>query len=725
MIGRSADTPKSLADYSKSLNQKADGIIGRDSRKVDILSLNSNRITMRKSLNQKAVRIIGRQTRVVILICIAISLALPINTATCSDQLPGEKESWIRVSTKHFSLISNASKRRALHVGQSLETLREVLGTTSGLKLYSPLETQIFVFKNSASMNPYNLGADGEPRSWVGYFLSTADGNYVAIDLSASRDPNYIVYHEYLHYVMRNNIPEIPLWLNEGLAEFYASFHVAGGKAYIGQPIREHLAWLSHNPLIPLEELLSADSDSAVYNEEQKTGTFYAQSWALTHYLVASSEESNSRLKDLLTLIKRGIDSKTALTRAYGVDLASLQKQLKQYVRSGSYGLYIHTPEEPFNEEQAVAIPLERKDVLVQLGDLLAHQQAIPFSSAYAHLNAALELDENLAEAYVVLAKLKLEDGQLSEAVECCERATALTPDNPRIYAIHGESLLYPLMESVEATGELPETPPPALVQAREKFRKSLELRPDHRPSLVGLGMTYLFTDGNLDEGVHAWARATQILPANSDFLANLIAITARSGNLDGARNLLQRGLRPRGEANQIRAAEGGLADAALQRAYELYEDGYMKEAKELLQRTLSDVGDPEVKKRISSELITFGAIETHNQVVDLYNRAIDEANADNFEQAAALMEQVVEQAKEPGLHEEARAKVETFRNLARRMALADRYHRALELLKEEDFDGSVEILREILKSDPDARLRQASEEALQEIDNIRDAPPN
>ena len=80
---------------------------------------------------------------------------------------------------------------------------------------------------------------------------------------------------------MRHNRPDLPLWLNEGLAELYSSFQLRGKKAAIGRPIDSHIHWLRDHALIPVGELFAIDHSSKDYNEGSRRGVFYAQSWAL------------------------------------------------------------------------------------------------------------------------------------------------------------------------------------------------------------------------------------------------------------------------------------------------------------------------------------------------------------------------------------------------------------------------------------------------------------
>ena len=84
-----------------------------------------------------------------------------------------------------------------------------------------------------------------------------------------------------MHYVAQNNLWYLPTWFSEGLAQFYESFEVVGEKVYIGLPCVRHLVALRGTIRIPLEQLFAVDHNSELYNESERKGMFYSQSWAL------------------------------------------------------------------------------------------------------------------------------------------------------------------------------------------------------------------------------------------------------------------------------------------------------------------------------------------------------------------------------------------------------------------------------------------------------------
>ena len=117
-----------------------------------------------------------------------------------------------------------------------------------------------------------------------------------------------IVFHEYAHLITSNIAGSIPVWLNEGLAEFYSTFETVGDReALIGRPVPGHLDRLNETPAAPLEELLNVKHDSALYNEGDRRSVFYAQSWALTHLLLVAQPSRRDKLGAYVAKVEDGI----------------------------------------------------------------------------------------------------------------------------------------------------------------------------------------------------------------------------------------------------------------------------------------------------------------------------------------------------------------------------------------------------------------------------------
>lgn len=95
-------------------------------------------------------------------------------------------------------------------------------------------------------------------------------------------------FHQYLHHCVR---PNIPAWLNEGLAVYCEGFRVTSAGVGTLDPElnpgrRNALAEaLLRNQLIPLDELLRINAGHVISGPNRKIATYYAQAWMLMLFL--------------------------------------------------------------------------------------------------------------------------------------------------------------------------------------------------------------------------------------------------------------------------------------------------------------------------------------------------------------------------------------------------------------------------------------------------------
>jgi hypothetical protein len=113
----------------------------------------------------------------------------------------------------------------------------------------------------------------------------------------AAEDLRHEVAHGYLHAV----VPNLPLWLDEGLAEY---FEVPRGLDGVNRPHLDQLAGEPQPPWHPDLERLEQLRASAEMTQAQ-----YAQSWAWAHFLL---ETSPQRLQILQGYLQSLTKSQTA-----------------------------------------------------------------------------------------------------------------------------------------------------------------------------------------------------------------------------------------------------------------------------------------------------------------------------------------------------------------------------------------------------------------------------
>lgn len=375
----------------------------------------------------------------------------------CASASAGSTPRWLEIRSPHFIVVCDGSARQAENVANHFEQIRRVFHDAFPTARMDPAEpVLIFAVRNGSDLKklvPSYWNRRGHMHP-AGVFLSAPDRNYVALRMDDNKDSdNQVVYHEYMHVLERLNFGSLPLWLSEGLADFYGSVRIAGKQVGAGYPIEGHLDVLRSGRWLPLKKLLSAGYSSRYYNNGDLATVFYAESWELTHYLlVGEGGAHHGALMEYERLVENGTSSVAAARREFG-DLGRLEIRLKIYARKTIFPYYRMKapfegkkrdfPETKLTPAQADAA---QGDFYVTSGEPAA---------AKAMLDEAVRLDPELAAAWVSLGRLLLGAPDSRAAIAPLDRAIALDPKNSKAYyfralaAIHGR-LSGPEMAGVE-----------------------------------------------------------------------------------------------------------------------------------------------------------------------------------------------------------------------------------------------------------------------------------
>lgn len=344
---------------------------------------------------------------------------------------------WVEVRSDHFTVLTDSNEKQGRHILDQFERMRwmfEKLFPNAKVDPAAPIV--VLAARNEKSfqtLEPEAYLASGQLKL-AGYFLRAPDKNYVLLRLGAEQEhPFASVYHEYTHLQFSGDSAWMPLWLNEGLAEFVQNTEIREKDVLLGEPSPDDILFLRQNQIIPLPVLFKVDSKSPYYHNEQKGSVFYAESWALTHYLLISDKEKGTnRARDYMTLLIRHEDPVTAAEKAFG-DLKQLQNDLELYIRAGSYKDFIlSSAAAPIDESIYKVRILSQTESDAVRADVLAYVQRIPDSRSL--LDSVLKADPNNAEAHETMAYLAFRDGHQDEARKLYGEAVKLGSQNYLAY---------------------------------------------------------------------------------------------------------------------------------------------------------------------------------------------------------------------------------------------------------------------------------------------------
>jgi tetratricopeptide (TPR) repeat protein len=454
-----------------------------------------------------------------------MSLVLvPAAIVLWAEEIPAR---WVEVRSAHFWVASNASEAEARGVAEDFERIRSLFHSTFPELRVDPTQPiVILAARDETTMKmlaPEEWGGEGHVRP-AGLFHSDGEKDYVALRLDAQGTTAYhTVYHEYTHALLHLNFSRIPLWLSEGVAEFFGNSTLGPQEARTGTVDKTHLYILSKNEWLPMETLLDVKEGSPYYNERNPASIFYAESWAVTHYLLLDPEARREQLlkKFLLNWNVSG-DRVGAGRQAFG-DLRRLGETVKRYVRQANWRAGVALPG-PANSGGDVKVrTMSPPEVLALRGDFFVHRKQM--DAARPLLEQGVELGPEISATHEALGFYDFRDGDFAAADDEMSKAISLGSASFMAFYCYGVLLLRDLTEAEEATAK-----------AREALENAARLNRMYAPTFEALTQVYSRSAETQGKALEAAEIAVKLDPESRSYKTNLAYVLLNNARAADAR---------------------------------------------------------------------------------------------------------------------------------------------------------------------------------------------
>ncbi len=463
-----------------------------------------------------------------------VLLILPVSVSA--------KDEWLQVRSKNFNLVGNASEKDIRKVATKLEQFRETfrqLFTQTNLDASIP--TNVIVFKSDGAYKPFKpKRADGKTDNFIaGYFQPGEDVNYITISTEGDDADTYgTIFHEYVHFIINTNFgkSEVPPWFNEGLAEYYQTFEISEDqKVKLGLPQSNHLALLQQNKLIPLDTLFKISNYALHQNENHSRSIFYAQSWALIHYLVQGGKSDG--LNKFLTLAMKDVPSEKAFQEAFQISYAQMEKELQKYVAQNKYKYSLVTFQNKLIfENEMQTSPISEAVSSAYLGDLLYHTNRADDAEPFLQKAVALEPDSSMANT--TFGMVKMRQKKFDEAKNYFEKAISENQKNH--LALYNYAFLLS-REGRDEFGYVQSFAPEKAAKMRQLLKKAIEVNPSFTESYELLAFVNYVNNEELDEAIAYLRKALQYQPGNQRYAIRIGEIYMRQNKFDEAKNIAEK----------------------------------------------------------------------------------------------------------------------------------------------------------------------------------------
>jgi hypothetical protein len=347
---------------------------------------------------------------------IAFALAALLAPALAGAQIPDGVTSatWSEVRSPHVRVITDCGVERADRLAERIERLREQLSRMTPSLARDPAQSDVvFLFRNSETFRAYLPLYQGRPEEDTGLYQPSPTRGYVLLQDDSDAQLDRVALHESTHAMLHAAIHQVPLWLDEGLAQYLSTLRVDDADARVGEPLPEMIDWLRSHDRLPMNDLLGMQGDSPDYHAGDRRRTFYAQSWLLVHLLLTGQYADDQRFDRYLAALAQGTPAASAFSASFG-DPQRLQWQLDAQLQRATIAPMEWSFPVPYSRmrverREGVAIP----EVLTLLGGMLRWRSG-GVAMAADHARAALQLDPGNNAAQVLL--MQLHDGMTASA---------------------------------------------------------------------------------------------------------------------------------------------------------------------------------------------------------------------------------------------------------------------------------------------------------------------
>jgi len=453
---------------------------------------------------------------------------------------------WIRVSSLHFAVLTDAEEKNGVEVALRLEQMRALCGQLllkDKLTMPEPLDVVAFQsYGEYAQVAP----AQGQQAAAQGFFLPGDDRNYIVLNL-ADEESWLAVRREFAKIYLNYNYPPTPPWFDEGFARFFSSTRVDDHFATIGGDPASLIQVLNSQPWQPLPDLFSLKAADVKSLKGTQQAQFAAESWIVMHYLL--KKEKLPETGTYFGLVEnQGQAVAQAIQQAYGMSAAQLEQSIKDYFHALST-----SPPQPSREPKAPPLPQGAWQVPVAVGpgDVGTSWAEVRLSQAQAliaevmarvpeHREEAIGqlntlVDQPLTESFIAhraLGWAYFADGKFKDALEEFQHALDLDGADPWTHYYIARTKY----EMAQRGGEMF----PGLANMMQDLRIVLDWNTDFAEAYHMLAMARV-QGGGINSALQAMRQAIRLNPRNESYLLDLARVYMAGKKWDDATDMLER----------------------------------------------------------------------------------------------------------------------------------------------------------------------------------------
>ncbi len=419
-----------------------------------------------------------------------------------------EERDWIKLSLAGMDLITDANKECALKLFGDFESFKRVAQMVTGVNLSQTVRPfKVFALKKNRHFKSLTKGMISSSNV-IGLHFENVEGNFSIVDIDSCRGSV--------------SAREVLSFENKGLA------------INLGKLKNGHVLSFTHYGLrfMPSEELLKIRRRPKTKKDAWR---LYAQGWLITHYML-SNESTRVGLIKYLGYINSGLNEDASFSKSFDFTYKELDNELRSYVNRKSYKYKKIVINRNDLLRDILVTKISHSDVLTEVGNMLA-AKGFGFDRVSPYFKHSLVLNSDNLKSKAALALLVSRE-RPKRAMELIDEVFDSNIDDPWIYTAKGK--IYSEMSRLVGVGDIDSQASVDFAnESLRAFKVGLQ-QSANISAMIGVGDIY-FRQGYVEKAVIVFEAAESYAPANDAVCKNLILAYYASGDVDGAKRVVDR----------------------------------------------------------------------------------------------------------------------------------------------------------------------------------------
>ena len=529
---------------------------------------------------------------------ILLTLALLLCRAPLARARSDEPH-WIRISTSHFSVVTDADEKRGRDAVVRFEQMRAVFGQLLARnRINLPEPVDIIALGSDEEYAKVAPIRQGQAIADASFFVPGEDRNYFVLNLSKEESWRAIS-HDFAQVFLNYNYPPTQPWFDEGFAQYFVSLRLDNTQGQIGGDPESFTELLSAPAWPAITDLFTTRREISASQEGSHHTLFSAQSWIVMHYLLNQNKLSETGTYfDLVQ--NQQLPVEEAIQKAYGMTSAQFGQAVKDYFHSltqpsqalekgrpiagnarGNQFLAV-TPADQIGSSTEQIPEAEGQALLAEMSVRLPERREQAMQELEA-ITGQPKTDNVIARRGLAWAHVQKKE--FDRAVEELGKGADLVPKDPWLHYYLALVSHAAMQTGVQGTEGLP--------NMAQDLRMVLNWDPEFAEAHSMLAMAQL-EGGGVRAAMDSMRAAIQLNPRNQSYLLNMAQIYMAGKNWDAATALLDR-LKSSPDSQVAKAAREQLEGLPMLKKYGVLPQG---EAKSQPQQTASPLASSSTSRK-------------------------------------------------------------------------------------------------------------------------------